>query len=76
MKVIENKSKSSHHKEKELFAFTLGLDEMMDVHDIHCGHFIMYVSQISMLYNLNLYSAICQLSLNKTGRKKVSKKPC
>ena len=29
-----------------------------------------YVSQITMLYTLNLYSAICQLYLNKTGSKK------
>ena len=33
----------------------------------------MYVSQIIMLYTLNLYSAACQLCLNKTGRKKVTK---
>ena len=31
---------------------------------------MMYVSQIIMLYTLNLYSAECQLYLNKTGRKK------
>ena len=31
---------------------------------------MMYVSQIIMLYTLNLYRAICQLYLNKTGRKK------
>ena len=31
---------------------------------------IMYVSQIIMLYTLNLYSAVCQLYLNKTGRTK------
>ena len=31
---------------------------------------MMYVSQIIMLYTLNLYSAVCQLHLNKTGRKK------
>ena len=30
----------------------------------------MYESQIIMLYTLNLYSALCQLYLNKTGRKK------
>ena len=32
---------------------------------------MMYVSQIIMLYTLNVYSAVCQLYLNKTGRKKV-----
>ena len=30
----------------------------------------MHVSQIIMLYTLNLYSAMYQLYLNKTGRKK------
>ena len=30
----------------------------------------MYVSQIIILYILSLYSAICQLCLNKTGKKK------
>ena len=32
---------------------------------------MMYVSQIIMLYTLNLHSAACQLDLNKTGRKKI-----
>ena len=31
---------------------------------------MMYVSQNIMLYTLNLYSATCQLYLNKIGRKK------
>ena len=44
---------------------------MMDVHQTYCrNNFMMYVSQIIMLHNLNLYSAVCQLYLNKTGRKK------
>ena len=30
---------------------------------------MMYVNQITMLYTLNLYSAVCQLYLNKTGQK-------
>ena len=34
----------------------------------------MYVSQIIMLYTLNLYSAVRQLYLNKTGRKTKTKK--
>ena len=34
----------------------------------------MYVSQIIMLYTLNLYSAVCQLCLNKIGRKSKTKK--
>ena len=42
---------------------------MMDVQQIYYGnHFMMYVSQIIMLYTL--YSSVCQLYLNKTGRKK------
>ena len=30
---------------------------------------MMYVHQITMLYTLNFYSAVCQLYLNKTGWK-------
>ena len=30
------------------------------------NHFMMYVSQFIMLFTLNLYSAVCQLYLNKT----------
>ena len=33
-----------------------------------------YVSQIIMLYTSNLYSAACQLYLNKTGGKKTTRK--
>ena len=33
---------------------------------------MMYVSQIIMLYTLNLYSAVWQLYLNVTGRKKLN----
>ena len=40
---------------------------------IYCGnHFIIYVSQVIMLHTLNLHSAICQLYLNKTERKKIT----
>ena len=31
---------------------------------------MMYVSQIIMLYTLNLHSTVYQLHINKTGRKK------
>ena len=34
------------------------------------NHFMMYVSQIIMLCILSSYSAVCQLSLNKSGIKK------
>ena len=33
-------------------------------------NFMVYVNQIIMLYTLNLFSVVCQLYLNKTGRKK------
>ena len=37
----------------------------------HCiNHFMVYVSEIIMLYTLNLYSAVCQLHLNKNWKKK------
>ena len=36
---------------------------------------MIYVSQIIMLYPLNLYIAVCQLYLNKTGRGKKKKSP-
>ena len=36
----------------------------------YCGnHFMMHVSQIIMLYMVNIYSAICQMYLNKIGIK-------
>ena len=28
----------------------------------------MYKSQMTMLYTLNVYNAVCELCLNKTGR--------
>ena len=31
-------------------------------------HFMMYVSQIIMLYALNLFGAVCQQYLSKIGR--------
>ena len=43
---------------------------MIGVHSTYCGnHFMMYVSQIVMLYTLNLHSAVYQLYLNTTERK-------
>ena len=35
----------------------------------YCKNFMMYISQILMLYFLNIYSDICELCLNKAGRK-------
>ena len=40
-------------------------------HQIYCdNHFMRDVNQISMLYTLNLYSAVCQFYLSNTGRKR------
>ena len=33
------------------------------------NHFMMYLSQIIMLYTLKLYSAVCQFYLHKTGKR-------
>ena len=43
---------------------------MMDGHQTYCGNrFMMDVSQINVLYTLNLYNPVCQLYFNKTGRR-------
>ena len=56
---------------QKFFSFILYLYKTMDIHETYCdNHFRMYVTQIITLYTLNLYSAVCQLCLNKTGRKK------
>lgn len=72
MKLVEGVNlKSSHYKEKKKAFFSLFflsyLYEMMDVSITSCGNnFAIYVSQIIVLYTLNLYSAIGQLYQNKT----------
>ena len=44
----------------------------MNVHQNYCkNHFMMYVNEITVLYSLNLNSAVCQLYLSKTGRNKI-----
>ena len=69
-KLLRVNPKSSHNKEK-FFSFCLILYEMMDVHWIYCGnHFKMYASQVVMLFTLNLPNAVCELHLNKAGRKR------
>ena len=45
---------------------------MMDNKIHYDNHLTVYVSQVIMLYTLKLYSAICQLYLNKTERKKTN----
>ena len=43
----------------------------MDVDQSYCdNNFMIYVSQIILLFVLNFYSAACQLHLNRTGRRK------
>ena len=59
---------NSYHNERKS-PFILYLYEMIDVHWTSCGdHFMMYLSQIIMLYTLNLYGAACKLYLIKTQR--------
>ena len=65
--------KSSQHRKKKIFSISLILYpyKMMDTPSTYCdNHFMMYVNQILMLYTLKLYSAVCHLYFNKTGRKK------
>ena len=64
--------KSFHHRNKTFFhSLILNLYETMDVHQTYNDNrFMMYGSQIVMLYTLNLESVVCQLYLNKTTRKK------
>ena len=48
---------------------------MVDVHQTYCdNHFMMYVSQIIMLYTLNLYSAVSQLYLSIKLEEKMVRK--
>lgn len=44
----------------------------MDVSWTYCNHFTIYVTQVTKLYSLNLYNAVYQLHLNKTGKKRKS----
>ena len=42
----------------------------MNIHQSYYIHqFMVYVSQIIMLHTLNVCSVVCQLYLNKTGKK-------
>ena len=42
----------------------------MNIHQsYYMNHFMVYVSQIIMLHTLNVCNAVCQLYLNKTGKK-------
>ena len=37
--------------------------------NIHQSYYMVYVSQIIMLHTLNVCNTVCQLYLNKTGKK-------
>ena len=71
---IPGGTKSSHQGKKNVTFFhfvSIYLYEMVDVEQIYCdNHFMIFVSQIIMLYTLNLYTVVCQLHLSKIGRKK------
>ena len=48
----------------------LNWDDRCSAKHYHCDyHFMMYVGQI-MVYTLNLHSTVCQLYMNKSGRKR------
>ena len=72
MKIVKRVNpKSSHLKKKTfLYFFTiLCLYVIMDMYQTYCAnHFMMYVSQIIMLFTLNLSSSLCQLHLDRIGR--------
>lgn len=45
---------------------------MKNVNWIYCSkHFMIHVSQIILLYTSHLYTAICQLYVNKTGKQEI-----
>lgn len=47
------------------------LCEMMDVHQTYHGkHLKLYLSQVTVLYALNLHPAICQPYLSESGKAK------
>ena len=67
-KLLRVNPKNSHHKEK-IFLKNLYLCEVMDIHQTYCdNHFIMYVSQIIMLYTLSLNNQPCLKSWTKQSK--------
>ena len=62
MKVVKRINPKSAHHTHTFFSISLilYLYEMMDAHE----------ACVIVLYTLSLYTAVCQLYLNKTGRKK------
>ena len=71
--IANNYNFSSH---VNLFLLILYFVSIYDgCHQSYCdNNFMMYVSQIILLFILNFYSAVCQLHLNRTGRRKQTKK--
>ena len=73
VKRVNPKKLSSQEKYSFFCFFNLYLYEMMDVHMFTEAygdtHFMMCLSQNMMLYTLHLNRVVCQLYLNKTGRK-------
>ena len=77
MKVVKRVNPEFSSQEKNffnLFNFVSIWDDGYSLKDNHDNHFMMYVSQIIMLYTLSLFSAVWQLYFNKTGRRKKEKK--
>ena len=67
MKAVTRVNPEFSSKEKFCVSLILYLYEMMFT-KLTVNYFMMCVSQIFILYTLNLYSAVCQY-LNQTGRK-------
>ena len=77
MNVKRVNPKTSHHKciSHHMYismSLMLCLYAVRAVHQTSCGYypFLICVSHIIMLYTFNLHSAVSQLYLNKTRRKK------
>ena len=67
-----NYKRSYHRKNFSLFFFILFLLYLyqIEVNWIYCGnHFALYVNQTIMLDALNLHSDVCQIFLNKLGKR-------
>ena len=62
---IPGGTKSSHQEKENVIFFhfvSMFLYEMVDAEQIYCdNHFMIFVSQIIILYTLNLTSAVCPI---------------
>lgn len=62
---IEWKTKKVESLPQVKTSFFFNLYEIIDVNKTCCGnYFIIYISQIIMLYTLNAYNAVCTFYLN------------